>query len=132
MERRPQCVSQQGDHCCHCHRSGCRCCRGSCRCRRGGLFVSRSREMTSACEFFQKTTLSDFGDHRTCVALLLMSYSAAASKLPGSCEAVTGCPSRPHQSSPPSKSLPRNPSSATFYAPLLHALQPIPSHYTPH
>ena len=60
-------------------------------------------------------------------SLLLMSYSAAASKLPGSGEAVTGCPSRRHQSSPPSNSLARNPSRASLYAPLVDALQPIPS-----
>jgi hypothetical protein len=63
-----------------------------------------------------------------CVArCCLMSYSAAASKLPGSCEAVTSCPSRRHQSSPPSNSLARNPSRASLYAPLVDALQPIPS-----
>ena len=54
-------------------------------------------------------------------------YSAAASKMPGSCEAATGCPSRRHQSIPPSSSLARNPSRASLYAPLVDALQPIPS-----
>jgi hypothetical protein len=54
-------------------------------------------------------------------------YSAAVSKRPGSCEAVTGCPSRRDQSSPPSNSLARNPSRASLYAPLVDALQPIPS-----
>src|SRR5215472_2827521 len=70
---------------------------------------------------------SALGIDRTRVALLLMSYSAAASKLPGSCEAVTGWPSRRHQSSPPSNSLARNPSRVSLYAPLVDALQPIPS-----
>ena len=43
MESRAQCVSQQGDHCCHCHRGGSRCCRGCRRCHRGDLFVPRSQ-----------------------------------------------------------------------------------------
>ena len=54
-------------------------------------------------------------------------YSAAASRLPGSLEVTTGYPSRRHQSRPPSSSLVRNPSRASLYAPLVDALQPIPS-----
>jgi len=57
----------------------------------------------------------------------LRGVACAASKLPGSCETVTGCPSRRHQSIPPSSSLTRNPSPASLYAPLVDALQPIPS-----
>ena len=41
-------------------------------------------------------------------------YLAAASKLPDSSGAATGCPSWRHQSNPPSNSLVRNPSRASF------------------
>lgn len=61
------------------------------------------------------------------IVAVLTRYSAAARKLPGSCEAITGCPSRRHQSIPPSNSLARNPSRASLCAPLVDALQPIPS-----
>jgi hypothetical protein len=54
-------------------------------------------------------------------------YSAAACKLPGLSEVITGCPSRLHQSRPPSNSLVRNPSRASLYEPLVEPLQPIPS-----